>query len=493
MRRSSLFHLTLGTIITLIAGAAGQIANIEKRPVVSSAPSCERKSHCSSPRARYPSSSGYEPRWTFTGESLDSSRLIVKYRGGQITQKILGELMAAGTMDRGTLTGPGTQVETFTSLPGLAVLSLDRTGASADLLVRQLRKDPRVEYAELDSVWHVDQVGRFRAETPNDARYDEQWGLENTGQPVNGHPAGTSGVDIDAPTAWTHGHGSEEVVVAVIDSGVEYDHEDLAANMWVNAGEVPGNGIDDDNNGVVDDVHGFNAINNSGDPADDIGHGTHVAGIIGAEGDNGRGVVGVNWKTRVMALKFLGPTGGGSTSDAIACIDYILKMKARGVNVRVVNCSWGSTGRSQALEDAIVRAVRQGVLFVCASGNSSEDTDRVPHFPSSYETDGVISVAALAPNDTLANFSNWGAGSVDIAAPGVDILSTLPDGYGFASGTSMASPFVAGVAALVASENPKMSVADIRKRVLGGTHDVPDFARRLVTGGRLSGSGAFGE
>jgi subtilisin family serine protease len=224
---------------------------------------------------------------------------------------------------------------------------------------------------------------------------------------------------------------------------------------------------------------------------DDLGHGTHVAGIVGAVGDNETGVSGVAWTTRIMALKFLGPTGGGTTSDAIACIDYLLDQKQRGANVRVVNCSWGSTMESRALEDAINRAVKQDVLFVCAAGNNSANTDSIPHFPSCYESQGVISVAALAPDDTLASFSNWGRKSCDIAAPGVDILSTFPGGeYGYASGTSMASPFVAGVAALVASEDPKMPVTKIAERVLGRSFAVGKFLDKLSSGGRLDGGAA---
>lgn len=499
MRRSPLYHVTLGTLVVLFAGVAGQVSRIEQTERRTSWSGGKRYG-CRAPKAVYPSSSAYTPTWAPTGKGEAPAKVIVKLRRGALTQTLIREILQPVDPTR-AYQGiyPTPEVALFDALPGLSVLRFSGD-ATATMALERLRRDPRVEYAERDAVWHVDQLGRgqapigrfTRSEPPSDARYAEQWGLENTAQPVNGHPAGREGVDIDALNAWTFGRGSDEVVVAVIDSGVAYDHEDLAANMWVNEGEVPGNGQDDDGNGVVDDVHGFNAVDQSGDPDDDLGHGTHVAGIIGAVGDNGTGVAGVNWTTRVMALKFLGPGGGGSTSDAIACIDYILKMKERGANVRVVNCSWGSTMPSRALEDAIERAVAEDVLFVCASGNDSVDTDRVAHYPSSYGTDGVVSVAALAPDDSLAGFSNWGLRSVDLAAPGVDILSTLPDGrYGFASGTSMASPFVAGVAALVAAEDPAVPIATIRSRMLEGRFSVPDFAKRLATGGRLSGSGAF--
>ena len=485
MRRSPLYHLTLGTLVVLFAGVAGQISQIEMRSTRLGA--SDRKPYrCDRSRRQTPPAGAVTPTWP-EGHGEAPPKVIVKLRSGVLTQRLIQEILQPVDPTRAhTGIYPTPDVELFAALPSFSVMGFS-TASGAEKALNLLRRDPRVEYAELDAVWHVDELS-----PPNDARYAEQWGLENTGQAVNGHAAGTAGVDIDAVHAWERGRGSEEVVVAVIDSGVDYDHEDLAANMWVNEDEVPGNGIDDDRNGVVDDVHGYDAIRNSGDPDDDIGHGTHVAGIIGAVGDNGRGVAGVNWTTRIMALKFLGSTGGGTTSDAIACIDYILRMKERGANVRVVNCSWGSTAPSKALADAIAKAADEGILFVCASGNNAVDTDRVPHYPSSYEMDGVVSVAALAADDSLAPFSNWGRASVDIAAPGVDVLSTLPDGrYGFASGTSMASPFVAGVAALVASDSPEMPIGQLRERVLGGRFDVPAFAKRLATGGRVSGSGAF--
>lgn len=474
MRRSPLLHVTLGMLVVLMAAVAGKVSRIENHE--------RHRPQCSKPPACASHNGGQMVTWrTPTGTA--PARLIVQFKKGVDPIKFLKEI-AGAPLDSNAQTGIFD--ETFSALPGLAVM---RFGSSTDArgALDRYRRDPRVEFAELDAYWHVDGV-----EAPNDARYGEQWGLENTGQSFNGGRGGVPGVDIGAREAWVFQQGSEDVVVAVIDSGVDYNHQDLAANMWVNENEIPGNGIDDDNNGVIDDVHGFNAIENSGDPDDDLGHGTHVAGIIGAVGDNGEGVAGVNWRTRIMALKFLDPIGGGSTTDAIECINYIIKMKERGVNIRVVNCSWGGTEPSRALEEAIKRAADSGVLFVCASGNDGLDTDSVPHFPSSYDTDGVIAVAALAPNDALAGFSNWGRTSVDIAAPGVDILSTLPEGrYGYASGTSMASPFVAGVAALVAAEDPSTPVKSLRSRVLDGSFSVSDFASRLATGGRLSGPGSF--
>ncbi|MBK6424736.1 MAG: S8 family serine peptidase [Blastocatellia bacterium] len=478
MTRNPLPHIIVGALVILLAGVAGRISDF----TLSRRAKSDRE-----PCVLYPSTAPVGPTWQMTPTSGGPVRVLVKYRTESLPERIAKEILSGATIAQAERPGEGVGLERFASMPGLAVLGFSDMGSAEKALVA-FRRDKSVAYAELDATWHVDQAGP----QPNDARFREQWGLRNTGQPVNGHPGGKDGVDVDAVGAWQHGMGSSDLVVAVIDSGIDLKHEDLVENLWVNEGETPGNGIDDDGNGVVDDVHGYDAIANSGDPDDDLGHGTHVAGIIGAVGDNDRGVSGVNWTTRVMALRFLGATGGGQTSDAIACIDYILKMNERGANVRVVNCSWGSTERSAALEEAINRAIRSGVLFVCAAGNDGIDSDATPHYPSAYPNMGILSVAALSPNETIAPFSNFGELSVDIAAPGVDILSTLPDGaYGFASGTSMASPFVAGMAALVASSNPKMPLELIRARVLDGRQAVPGFDSRLMTGGRLSGGGAF--
>ncbi len=466
MRRSPVVHLVAGSLVVALAAIAGQISRL---------PSVQTSSVAGGRRVT--------PTWSMSADVQKPVRLIVKARAGTLLGTLMNELFNPGPFADTTPGPQGSAIHPFASLAGMGVVDFG-TPAMANVALERLRRDPRVEYAELDGLWHVDTVAR-----PNDARYPEQWGLENTGQPVAGLPGGVPGVDIDARTAWGVTHGSDDVIVAVIDSGIDADHEDLRDNLWTNAREIPGNGVDDDRNGVVDDVHGFNAIDRSGNPDDDMGHGTHVAGIIGAVGGNGVGVSGVNWTTRIMPLKFLGASGGGTTSDAIACIDYLVAMRNRGENIRVVNCSWGSTERSRALEDAIETAAREQILFVCASGNDGVNTDQVPHFPSSYESDAVVSVAALGPDETLASFSNWGAESVDIAAPGVEILSTLPNGqYGFASGTSMAAPFVTGVAALVVSGAPNLKDGTLRDRLLKHSTAVGTFSGKLLSGGRLSGS-----
>lgn len=300
------------------------------------------------------------------------------------------------------------------------------------------------------------------AEIPNDPRYSELWGMGETR-------------GIDAPGAWDLFTGSSSIVVAIIDTGVDYNHPDLSANIWHNPGEVAGNGVDDDGNGYVDDVHGINAragAANPGNPMDDHYHGTHVAGTIGAVGNNNIGVVGVNQRVKLMALKFLSASGSGSLSDAITAIDYMTMMRAQyGINIRVSSNSWGGGGYSAALESAIGRAKAAGIIFVAAAGNSGEDTDANPSYPAGYELDNVVSVAAIDRDQNLASFSNYGATSVDIAAPGVDIISTMPNSqYGSLSGTSMATPHVSGALALLLGREPGLSYSQaIQRLYLSGT------------------------
>ena len=322
---------------------------------------------------------------------------------------------------------------------------------------------------------------------PRDASFGSLWGLHNTGQ-----SGGLVDADIDAPEAWRTTTGSRGVVIAVIDSGVDYTHPDLAANAWRNPGEVAGDGIDNDGNGFVDDVFGWDFRNNDADPMDDNGHGTHVAGTIGAVGNNGTGVVGVNWQVSIMSLKFLSSSGTGSTSNAIAAVNYATRMKRDfGVNVVATNNSWGGGGFSTALRDAIAAGGRQNILFVAAAGNDGADNDATPHYPSNYANTAVISVAASDRSNRLASFSNYGATSVDLAAPGASIISTLPgNAYGSYSGTSMAAPHVAGVVGLLAAARPGATAGEIRSAILSTTTPVAAFAGKLVTGGLLNAAAA---
>jgi PKD repeat protein len=298
----------------------------------------------------------------------------------------------------------------------------------------------------------------------------------------------TNDADIDAPEAWDIETGnSNDVVIAVIDTGVDYDHEDLAANMWLNEHELNGVvGVDDDGNGYIDDIKGWDFFSDDNDPDDENGHGTHCSGTIAAEGNNGRGVVGVSWNAKIMPLRFLGPDGG-STSDAILAIEYATMM-----GVDIMSNSWGGGGYSVALEDAISAANDAGILFVAAAGNAGTDNDVYPHYPSSYNVPNVISVAATDSFDNLAYFSNYGLISVDLGAPGVSIYSTLPgNSYGSYSGTSMATPHVAGAVALIKAQYPELSSDRIKARLLGSVDTIPSLSGKTVTGGRLNAYNAL--
>ena len=276
----------------------------------------------------------------------------------------------------------------------------------------------------------------------------------------------------------------------MLDSGVDYTHEDLAGNMWKRPASIEA--YHDDELGTMDDEFGFNAIDFASDPMDENGHGTHCAGIIGAEGENNIGIAGVNWKVQIMPLKFMNAGGFGTTKDAIEAINYVIDRKKAGVNVRIISASWGSTQKSRALEDIIRKAYENDILFVAAAGNATVNNDRTPHYPSSYNVPNVVSVAALDRNDELAKFSNWGVKSVAIAAPGVDILSTwLGNAYEEKSGTSMATPVVSGVAALVLAEHPRLSVDELKQKLLGSTDPIVALKGKTVTGGRINAAKAL--
>ncbi len=319
--------------------------------------------------------------------------------------------------------------------------------------------------------------------TPSDSTFSSLWGLNNTGQ-----SGGLLDADIDAPEAWEYTTGSKNVVVAVIDTGVDFNHPDIRANMWVNPGEVGGDGSDNDGNGFVDDIHGYDFVNNDGSPMDDNGHGTHVAGTIGAVGNNAEGVVGVNWSVSIMALKFLNANGTGFISNAIKALNYATMMKTEyGVNVVVANNSWGGGGYNSQMYNAIRSAQEANILFVAAAGNDGSNNDSRNAYPANYDLDNVISVAATDNRDKLASFSNYGATKVHLAAPGVGIRSTTPGGrYASYSGTSMAAPHVAGVAALLWSIDPNLSYQEVKNAILNGVDQKSDLAGKVATGGRLN-------
>ena len=349
--------------------------------------------------------------------------------------------------------------------------------------IMELRNNPDVDYAEPNYIVSV-------AKIPNDANFSQLYGLHNTGQ-----SGGKIDADIDAPEGWNIQTGNKKVIVAVIDTGVDYNHADLARNMWINAGEIPNNGIDDDHNGFIDDYRGWNFVGNTSDPFDDYGHGTHVAGTIGAAGDNGIGVTGVNWNVTIMPVKFLDSGGSGTIESAILSVQYATLMHAD-----IMSNSWGGGGFSLALRDAIEAANNAGILFVAAAGNSAQDNDATPFYPASYDNSNVIAVAATDANDEIAGFSNYGASSVDVAAPGVGIFSTVPNGtcpicsasgYTSISGTSMATPHVSGVAALIKAQYPLASVSQIKSRILNSVDHLTNLDGRILSGGRINAYNAL--
>ena len=314
--------------------------------------------------------------------------------------------------------------------------------------------------------------------SPTDSAFTDGllWGLRNTGQ--NG---GTAGIDLGAVAAWDTTTGSSNVIVAVIDTGIRYTHQDLAGQMWLNPGEVPGNRVDDDGDGYIDNVHGIDAVNGDGDPMDDNNHGTHCAGTIGARANNGHPHVGVAWEVRLMACKFLSADGWGYLSGAIECIDFAVDNGAK-----VLSNSWGGGGFSQSLYDTIERARDAGVIFVAAAGNSGADTDSSPSYPSAYDLDNIIAVAAIDRRGKLASWSNYGRSTVDVGAPGVDIYSctaSSDSSYAGYSGTSMATPHVAGVLALLRAHDGTMSASELKAKILNTSLLLDDLRDRTVSGG----------
>jgi subtilisin family serine protease len=376
-----------------------------------------------------------------------------------------------------------TVLREFPAIGGLQVVQVP-AGANVADLIAAYRQSALVAYAEPDF------IVRALDTTPNDFRYwdGSLWGLHNTG--IYG---GTPGADIKAPQGWDVQNSAANIIVAVTDTGAWLSHEDLAANLWTNPGESgkdalgldkSTNGIDDDHDGYIDDVHGINAILGTGLPLDDYGHGSHVSGTLGGVGNNSVGIVGVAWRVQLMECKFIDSQGNGSISNAITCLDY-----ARQKGAKIVNASWGGYSfTSTALYDAINSLRSAGILFIAACGNDNNDNDANPLYPASYALDNIIAVAATDRTDAKAWFSNYGAHTVHLGAPGQDIFSCWNgsnSAYQYDNGTSMAAPHVAGACALIWAHNPGATYLQVRNSILSSTDPLPTLAGHTVTGGRL--------
>jgi len=374
------------------------------------------------------------------------------------------------------------------------LLKFSDKSISVEQRVKQLNSNPLVEWAEPNYIYSIEDPkheklifrrnNQHHSMTPNDPLFDQLWGLDNTGtNEPGGTLQGKVGADISAYKAWALTKGSRQIKIAVIDTGIDYNHSDIKENIWVNIAEKLGTpGVDDDGNGYIDDIHGYDFANDDGDPLDGHGHGTHCAGTIGAIHDNTYGIAGVMGNVEIVAIKFLTDSGSGDSANAIKAIDY-----ATTLNVDIMSNSWGGGAFSQLLKEAIERASQKGIIFTAAAGNSAGNNDSLPHYPANYEVDNVISVAAHTANDELASFSCYGKESVDIAAPGQSILSTYAGGgYKILSGTSMATPHVSGALGLILSEEGRMSHQAMRERLLETSVPVVTYRGRVQRGGRLN-------
>ena len=466
MNRNNIFiHIALAFVLILVAAFAGQLNRWRKQWKHPRFVPVEEKKKAMT----------VEDISISETRSLGAPEILVKFKSG----------VSQAAIDRLTAERNDRVEDRIENLEGWEAID-DFDNADAATLVKEYQQLSEVEYAEPNFEINLEEApnGPLVPILPHDPQFNDQWALANSGQ-----RGGKKGADISATTAWATTTGSDNVVVAVLDTGVDYNHEDLTENMWRRPEKM--GPYHDNELGTIDDEFGFNAIDGS-DPMDDNGHGTHCAGIIGAEGENEVGIAGVNWKVQIMPLKFMNAGGSGSTKDAIEAINYVIDRKKAGVNVRIISASWGSTQKSRALGEVIRKAYENDILFVAAAGNSSVDNDRNPHFPSSYDVPNVVSVAALDRHDALASFSNYGAKSVAIAAPGVDILSTwLGNAYEEKSGTSMATPVVSGVAALILAEHPQMSVDDLKKKLLASTDPIVALKGKTVTAGRINAAKAL--
>jgi len=410
--------------------------------------------------AKLSGSTNLDSGWTVPGQ------LLVRFRDNA----------SAGAMATANSTVGAQVLQSFQIVHNLKLVSVpDAVSALA-----AYKADPSVLYAQPNYIYRINK-------TPNDPRYGELWNLNNTGQ-----GGGKPDADVDAPEAWNKVTGSMKIAVGDIDTGITYTHEDLAAHTMVNPAECNGkSGVDDDGNGYVDDCHGIDTFNHDSDPIDDAGHGTHTAGTIGAVGNNGKGVVGVNWDVTIVSCKSHAADGNGTAASIIECYQYMEIEKAHGVNVVATNNSYGgcneACGYDQATYDAIKSNMRHGIVFVASAGNDSSNNDTTAKYPATYYLPNIISVAATDKNDNKASFSNYGIRTVTLGAPGVSVLSTyLNNGYAFLSGTSMAGPYVAGTVGLLAAEHPTWSWKQLRNVILAGAEPIASMNGKTVTGGRLN-------
>jgi subtilisin family serine protease len=397
-----------------------------------------------------------------TAAEVVPGEFVVRYRNAGAARQGVKRLAATGASGR-RVTGR------------VAVVRLPR-GKALRAATAQLERDPAVLWAEPNYLYRSTRM-------PDDGLFAQQWALHNTGA------VGRADADIDAPDAWNLTTGSASVLVGIVDTGADVAHPDLAPNIAVNPGESGGgretNGVDDDGNGLIDDVRGWDFAAGDNNPADTFGHGTHVTGTIGARGNDGRGTAGVAWSAGLLPLRALNDQGWGSSLDIADAMAYAARRGAR-----VVNVSLGGAGHSQAMLDAICGA--PDTLFVVAAGNDGTNVDQEPFYPCAYAAANVICVAATDARDALASFSNRGAGAVDLAAPGAQILSTVPGGgHALYSGTSMATPHVAGAAALLFAQRPERTPQQVKDALMQSVDRLPGLAGAVQSGGRLNVAAAL--
>jgi subtilisin family serine protease len=408
------------------------------------------------------------PQWPTGPEEYHPQRILI-----QSKEDVSASDLNQFHLDRGSQV-----LRTFPQTDRIQVVHLPDQASVPEMVALYLQSG-MVEFAEPD-------YRLYLAAEPNDPRYIDGslWHLHNTGQ-----SGGVADADIDAPEGWDTTRHAEEVIVAIVDTGIRYTHEDLAANMWVNPGEIA-DGKDTDGNGYVDDIHGINATANNGNPIDALGHGTQVAGLAGAVGSNAKGITGVAWSVRLMALRFFDDAGNGYVSDAIACIDY-----ARKHGADIINASFGSPSYSSSLYSAINSCRSAGIILVAAAGNDGTNNDSTPFYPASYNLDNIVAVTATTRTDALASYSNYGATTVDLGAPGSDLYTTYhssDSAYVRNSGTSLATPVTAGAFALLKARHPTDTYLEWIDRVFAAVDPLPSLQGKCVTGGRLNLANALG-